>query len=361
MNIVHLSAEKTWRGGEQQIAYLIEELNKLNQNQLVICRKNSAFELYCKEQNIPHKSLKFKNQFDINSSIQIKNICKSFRADVMHLHSSHAHAVAVWSYYLGNPTPMVLSRKVDFPVSKNFLSKIKYNCEGIKKIICVSNAIKDIMQKSIEKKSKLEVVYDGIDLEKFQNSDKNYLRKEFNISADKIIIANTSALADHKDYPTFIKAIKYLKGRINAQYFIIGDGPLNDEIKNLAKIEGLENDIIFTGFRNDIKYILPSIQYFVLCSKSEGLGSSILDAYAAQVPVICTDAGGIKEIAYSNTAMINKVGDYQQIAESIIHLINNREHEQILVQNAYEYVQAFDKRNMASKTLEVYKQALASK
>lgn len=361
MNIVHLSAEKTWRGGEQQIAYLIDELNKLNQKQLVICRKNSAFEIYCKEQNIPYKSIKFKNQFDIKSSIQVKNICKSFHADVMHLHSSHAHAIAVWSYYLGNPTPMVLSRKVDFPVSKNILSNIKYNCKGIKKIICVSNAIKEIMQQSIDKKSKLEVVYDGIDLEKFKNPDKNYLRKEFNLPADKIIIANTSALADHKDYPTFIKAIKYLKGKINAQYFIIGDGPLKNAIQNLVIEEGLEKDIIFTGFRNDIKEILPSIQYFVLSSKTEGLGSSILDAYAAKVPVICTDAGGIKEIAYSNTAMINKVGDYQQIGESILHLINNKEHEQALVKNAYEHVQAYDKKIMASKTLAVYQQCLYAK
>lgn len=361
MNIVHLSAEKTWRGGEQQIAYLVDELKLAGENQLIICKKNSAFEKYCIEKNIPFKSIGFKNQFDLKSSVAVKNICKEFNADIMHLHSSHAHAIAVWSYFIGNKTAMVLSRKVDFAVSKNILSNIKYNCKGIKKIICVSNAIKKIMELSINDKSKLEVIYDGIDLERDKQVDRNYLRNEFNIDDKKIIIANTSALADHKDYPTYIKTIKYLKNKIDAKYFIVSDGPLKNEIIDLVKSNGLEEDVVFTGFRNDIKKILSSIDYFVITSKTEGLGSSILDAYAAGVPVITTDAGGITEIANRETAMVNKIGDYESIAESIFELINNEELKDTLIKNAQLFVQEFDKKIMASKTLSVYREAVSSK
>lgn len=361
MNIVHLSAEKTWRGGEKQIAYLIECLRKSNQNQLVICRKNSAFEKYCIENQIPYTSLSFKNQFDLNTSLSVKKICKEFKADVVHMHSSHAHAIAVWSYYLGNTTPMVLSRKVDFAISNNILSKIKYNCKGIKKIICVSEEIKKIMESAIIDKSKLEVIYDGIDTEKYFHIDKEYLRKEFNIDANTPIIANTSALADHKDYPTFINMIKYLKNKIRAKYFIISEGPLFEEVRELVKLNRLEEDVIFTGFRKDIDKILPSLDYFVITSKTEGLGSSILDAYAAEVPVICTNAGGIKEIANQDLAMVNKVGDYVGLANSIIELINNTDLKKSKIEKAKSYVKNFDKEIMSNKTLSLYQQISSSK
>lgn len=361
MKVIHLSAEKTWRGGEQQIAYLLEELNSLGIDQLVVCRKNSSFEKYCIEQKINHKSLRFKNQFDVSSSLHLSKIAKEYQADIIHIHSSHAHAIAVWSYYLGNKTNMVLSRKVDFPISKNVLSKIKYNCPGIKKIICVSNAIKEIMQRDILEKDKCITVYDGIDLNKFNTSKKDKLRLEYQLSNDTKIIASTAALADHKDYPTFISAVKHIQHKLKAKYFIIGDGPMKEEIVELVKEHQLENDIIFTGFRTDVQEILPGVDVFVLSSKTEGLGSSILDAFACKVAVACTNAGGIKEIVENEkTGLISEVGDAVQLAKNIQRLCDDEALRTELINNAFLNVQHFDKKKMAEQTLEVYKQIIFS-
>lgn len=359
MKVIHLSAEKTWRGGEQQIAYLIDELHKLNVEQLVVCKKDSAFEKYCINNSIPFKSLAFSNQFDFISSYKLKKIAYIFKADIIHLHSSHAHAIAIWAYYLGNKTNLVLSRKVDFPISKNFLSKIKYNCAAIKKIICVSNAIRIIMQNDISDGNKCSVIYDGIDLSKFKHSS-NKLRNEFGIATDVKIIASTAALADHKDYPTFIKAIIDIDSKINAHYFIIGDGPLRNEIHQLVNDNNLQNKITFTGFRTDINEILPDIDVFVLSSKTEGLGSSILDAYACKIPVVCTNAGGIPEIVEHNiTGLVSDIGDAKALALNIIKASEDNEFTKLLVENAFEKVKKFDKRNMAEQTLEVYKNIIS--
>ena len=354
MKVIHLSAEKTWRGGEQQIAYLIDELQKLNVEQLVVCKKGSAFETYCINHSIPFKSLAFSNQFDFISSYKLKKIANTFKADIIHLHSSHAHAIAIWAYYFGNKTNLVLSRKVDFPISKNFLSKIKYNCPGIKKIICVSNAIQNIIQNDIVDRSKCTVIYDGIDLSKFKQGG-NKLRNEYGIAKDVKIIASTAALADHKDYPTFINAIKDIDSKINAHYFIIGDGPLRNEIHQLVNDNNLQNKITFTGFRNDINEILPEIDVFVLSSKTEGLGSSILDAYACKVPVVCTNAGGIPEIVEHNiTGLLSDIGDAKALASNIIKACEDTEFTKLLVMNAFQKVKEFDKKITAMQTLEVY-------
>lgn len=356
MRIVHLSAEKTWRGGEQQIAYLIDELNLLNIEQLVVCRKGSAFEKYCIANSIPYKSLGIKNQFDVASSLQLKKICYEFQADIIHIHSSHAHAIAVWSYFMGNNTDMVLSRKVDFEISKNILSSIKYNCSGIKKIICVSNAIKEIIQHSISEADKCVTVYDGIDLQKF-STNNNQMRKLFNIEQDKKIIISTAALADHKDYPTFINAIEQLLGKFSFKVVIMGTGPLAEEIQQMVKDKNLSDYVLFTGFRNDVNDLLPSADVFVLSSKTEGLGSSILDAFASRVPVACTNAGGIPEIAkHHETALLSNVKDAKALANNIEQLCTQAELIENLKNNAFEFVKKFDKKIMVEKTLEVYKE-----
>lgn len=64
----------------------------------------------------------------------------------------------------------------------------------------------------------------------------------------------------------------------------------------LELLKKLKDNIHFTGFRNDINELLPELNLFLMTSKTEGLGTTILDAFAAQVPVVATQAGGIPEI-----------------------------------------------------------------
>ena len=355
MRVIHLSAEQSWRGGEQQLAYLITELNHLGCKQLVVCKKNSAFENYCKSNAIGYVSLPFKNQFDIYSSIKIKIIAKDFKADIIHAHSSHAHSLAVWSYYFGNMTKIVLSRKVDFAVSNNFLSRLKYNCKGIKKIICVSIAVQKILIKSLKNPAITTVVYDGIDLNKFGKKGSHILRKEFNIGNDKLIIASTAALADHKDYPTFIKMVSTLSEFQNLQFFIIGTGPLANQLKQKVEVLKLNEKIIFTDFRNDLDKILPDIDVFVLCSKTEGLGSSILDAFACGVPIVATAAGGIPELIRDNeNGILVPIGNADLLAKSVATILQNNSLKEKLIINGKQSAIDFSKERMAADTLKVY-------
>ena len=154
MKVLHLSSERSWRGGEQQIAYLIDELSKNGVENFVGCRKKSEFEKYCKKNQIAHISLPFSNEFDVFSAWEIRNFCKEFNVDIVHMHSGHSHAIGVWSSLLGNPAKLVLSRRVDFPIKNNFFSKFKYNYSKISKVICVSEAIKKITQKGLNKPDK---------------------------------------------------------------------------------------------------------------------------------------------------------------------------------------------------------------
>ena len=361
MNILHLSSEKTWRGGEQQIAYLIEEHKKLGINSFIASKNGSDFSKYCTSQGWEFIEVPFSNSMDLKSALTIKRYCKEKRIDIVHMHSSASHGVGVISATLGNKAKLILSRRVDFQLKTNFLSKWKYNHPSIKKILCVSNKIKEIVQKSISNPSICETIYSGIDLSKFEKSkQKHDLKSKYNIAENNFLIGNTSALADHKDYFTFINTAKEVLSIYSEVSFIIfGKGPLEQEIKEYVTKLGLDGSFTFTGFVNNMPELLPQLNLFLMTSKTEGLGTSLLDAMACKVPIVATEAGGIPEIVKNEkTGLTTSVGDHKELAKLVLKIIESPVIGKQLSENAFSFVKKFDRTLTAEKTLSVYNQAI---
>jgi glycosyltransferase involved in cell wall biosynthesis len=364
MTILHLSSEKTWRGGEQQIAYLLQELGKHQVRVFVACRRASAFEKYCQDQNIPHLSLPFANEFDIFTANQIKQYCRRHGIQILHAHSAHSHALAVWADLLGNHLPIVLSRRVDFPVKNNILSRYKYNYPAIRKIICVSDKIKEVMAPALKQPGKLVSIHSGIDLDRFEESYRNgKLHEELNLPLSTFLIGNVSALAPHKDYYTFVDtAAQLLNQDLDAKFLIIGDGPSRPEIEAYVAQKKLQKDILFLGFRQDIPEILPELDVFLITSETEGLGTTILDAFACRVPVVATAGGGIPEIVKNNqTGMLAAVKDKNMLATHVLNVLTIDTLRTRLIANATAFLQEFTKEKTALKTLAVYREVLGDK
>ena len=361
MKVLHLSSEKTWRGGEQQIAYLLEELVTHGVGVYVACRRQSAFETYCQKQNIPHISLPFANEFDVVTASQIKKYCRQNQIDLVHVHSAHSHALSVWADLLGNNLPIVLSRRVDFPVKNNWLSRYKYNYPAIRKIICVSDKIKEVLQPALKHPEKCVTIHSGIDLNRFEESYRNgKLHEELDLPLSTFLVGNVSAIAPHKDYFTFVDtAAQLLNQDLEAKFLIIGDGPSRPEIEAYVARKNMQKDILFLGFRQDIPEILPELDAFLITSETEGLGTTILDAFACRVPVIATAGGGIPEIVKHNqTGMLAAVRDPDTLATHVLNVLTIDTLKHRLITNATAFLKEFTKEQTALKTLAVYREVL---
>jgi L-malate glycosyltransferase len=359
MKVLHLSSERTWRGGEQQIAYLIEELQKFGVSNFVACRKDSAFEKYCISQNLNHISLPFKGSFDFKTAQGVKYFANSHKVDVIHLHTSNSHSIGVISSILGCKAPMILTRRVDFPLKKGFLSRFKYNYSNIKKIVCVSEKIREIVSQDVSDPSKVITIHSGIDVGKFAEiKHYNFLKNKYKVDADLSLIGNVAAMAPHKDIFTFIDTAEILiREKTGAKFFLIGDGPLKEEVEKYIKDKGLQEEIFMTGFLNNIPEILKELHLFLFTSKTEGLGTIVLDAFASKLPVVSTNAGGIPEmVKHGETGMLADVGDAKVLAENVRLLLKDPELREKLIRNAYKKVSNFDRRITAQKNYEVYKE-----
>jgi len=361
IKVLHISTALSWRGGEQQIAYLIDEL-KDRVHSIVLCSKGSKIEEHCLSNKIEHYAVKKAGGINFRIASKIKKLCIEHQIDCCHLHDAHAHTHAVLSAIIyNNAVPLILSRRVDFPIKKAFTSIYKYNHSKIYKILCVSKMIKEITAKGIKEQNKLEVVYSGVDLNKIK-ARTGKLRLELGIGKESFLIGNTSALADHKDYFTFIDtAEKVIQKHSNAYFVIIGDGPMREEIKNYAANKKLSDRLTFLGFRTDITEILADLDLFFISSKTEGLGTSILDAFAAKIPVIATKAGGIPELVeHEVTGYLSKVGDSESLSDGIAQLMDNETLRHTLIEGATKKAIEFSKKNMADNTFKYYLEALES-
>lgn len=131
MHILHLSTALTWRGGEQQIAYLQQGLRKAGVKQTVLCSSKSALLGYCDKYSLNRVHTPKKGSISWAYAKLIKQLVDEHNISIIHIHDSHAHNNAiVAAVFLKVKVPMVLHRRVDFAVSNSILSKYKYNYSG---------------------------------------------------------------------------------------------------------------------------------------------------------------------------------------------------------------------------------------
>lgn len=344
MRLIHFTASTVWRGHEQMIVDLFESLrdNNFVKNQLIICPKNSEIFRVATQKKIKVLGLDFKSEYNIGFAKTFKKQVDKFQPDVLFLHNSKAHTIGVLaSVFFGLKVPMVLFRTLIKNIGTNFFRKFKYNHKSIKKIVCISDPVADILKLSIKDHSKLTVIGSVVDTDKFINNTKNgFLHQEFHIPLDYKIIGNVSAFCKVKDHLTWIDTVEQLNKRgVKAKYILIGEGSLEQEMKDYALSKGLKNDIIFAGFRNDINKCLVEFDLFLFTSKNEATGGVILESYACRVPVVAAKAGGIPTVLSDNeTGLLAEAGNSIDFADKVEALIDNITMRDKFTQKGFEFL-----------------------
>lgn len=363
LKILQLSSEKSWRGGEQQIAYLIKYLRSQNVEVVVCSRKNSAFSEWCRENEVKYYEIGFKNGADIRTAIKISKIAKRENVDIVNAHSGKSHSLAYLALRLGMNKPLIVHRRVDFPLKTGGFSLAKYNHHNVKRIICVSDAIAALVKKAVSNPERVKTVYSGIDPSRFtSNVPTGYVHREFGIEPDKKLIANISAIAPHKDYKTFLQTAKYvLDKRNDCHFLIVGDGDLRSEMEEFAKSLNLSNSVTFTGFRKDIPELFRELSLFLITSKTEGLGTTVIDSLSNGIPVVATNAGGIPELVRNGEeGFLCPVGDSKCLSDKVIALLSNADERQRMSKNAIERAKMFTNDQMGAGVLKIYREIKAS-
>ncbi|MBI1305205.1 MAG: glycosyltransferase [Bacteroidetes bacterium] len=339
---------------------MYSELKKKGIKQIVFCPKDSELSLKIEPGDL--RTYRKRGGVDIAAGRKLSRICDENLVDILHAHDAHAHTTCVLAAdFFGNKPPIVLSRRVDFAVGSSWFSRYKYNHPKICSIVCVSDAINRIVRDGIKNAGERNVVtvHSGTDSSRFQHLRSGRLRNELGIPEHTILVGNASALADHKDYPTFLHVAARFKEKQQFHFVIIGTGSLEEELKKLATELGLTQSLTFTGYRNDLPEILPDLDIFLFTSKTEGLGTTVLDAIASGIPVVATSAGGVPEmIINEETGLLCDVGDVDSLAQNLIRLSSDEDLKSRLIKGAKDILPDFSVESMVNGNLEVYRNCL---
>ena len=355
MKVIHVNLQKDWRGGEQQLAYLLQSLRLKKVEQILICRENSSLEEFAKKENIEYKSINNKLFNKLGNLIMLYNLIKSRGIDIIHCHESKGHSLALFTKIFFNyNSKIILHRRVIFPI-KGFLSKkIKYSSKFINEIICVSKAVEKSVKNSTGYKNTI-VIPDMIDTN-FIYENKKFLNANYRIS-DKILIGYIAALTFEKDHFTFLNTAKLLlKKNHNLHFVIIGDGDNRQKLTQYALDLQISENVTFTGFIENAKKIIPEIDILLFTSTEEGLGSTILDFFLAKKPVVCVKNGGSEDIVFNHkTGFICEKGDSDALANNVDFILKNPIITKEIVENAYNFVnEKFSIEVVTNQTLNCY-------
>jgi glycosyltransferase involved in cell wall biosynthesis len=246
---------------------------------------------------------------------------------------------------------------------KRLDKELKRSVDRADKIITISENSKNEIIKFLNvDATKIEIVYPGIDrinyTKKYSNDEINKVKKKYKLPSKYILYLGT--LEPRKNIVRIIESYSKLKTQINEQIYLVIAGKkgwMYEEIFKKVESLGLENDVIFTGYVDEIdKHLLYKMsEVFVFPSLYEGFGMPVLEAMAAGVPVITSNTSALPEVVGDAGILINP-NDVEELANAMKKVLEDKDLKQKLIKKGLTQSLKFSWEKSARKLLEIYKE-----
>lgn len=331
-------------GGENQTLLLIKEHIRLGYQVSVVAKTGSPFAkqiaaLDCRLIETPH-------YFARHTRALTRDI------DCVHVHEGQAIYWALIQHLLFG-VPYLVTRRIDNPLKNKKLSNLAYRRASV--VVCISRAVEYEVKKCFPDKATALIHSSPVSYP--LNHDRiREIKQKF---SGKYLVIQAAKLLHHKGHDVTIKAAKLLaETDPDIQICILGDGPIEAELKQQA--QGLAN-VEFSGQQSDIGNWFEAANVLIHPSHSEGLGSVILEATKAGLPVIGTRAGGIPDaIRHEQSGLLIEANQPRALADAITRLKTDQHLNETLAEGRKAFIADFDIQTSAQRYEKLYQQYAAS-
>jgi len=297
MRILHLDSGRQMRGGQHQALALMEGLRAAGHECILLARPEAPLAAQARSRGFAVESLGIWRIARLSGSV-----------DLLHAHDARAHTLAA----LAGARPLVVARRVAFPVRRTPASRWKYARADC--LIAVSECVKRMLLDAGVEADRIAVVYDGVEL-------------------PEMVCRGSRVVSLYSRDPGKGMAL----------------------VREAARLAHVEVD-----FAADLHAALAQARLFVYISTQEGLGSAVLAAMAAGVPVVASRVGGLPEIVADNQTGILADNRPESIAAAMRRLLDDPDLAERVAQRARARVEAeFTVDRMVCDTLRVYRRLLA--
>lgn len=197
----------------------------------------------------------------------------------------------------------------------------------------VSDSVRDDLRRDLKRwdKHNIQTLYNRIDVDATvaQLLDKSISRSVLKLPEDAWVVGNVGRLHHDKDQATLIRGFALALPRLPQSSFlvIVGEGPLADELKQLVAELNIRPHVLFLGKVPNAKQYFKAFDVFALTSDHEPFGMVLLEAMAANVPIVCSNSGGGAEVI-KDVGWLFKLGDAEALSEVLLAMYQRNSQQQ---------------------------------
>jgi glycosyltransferase involved in cell wall biosynthesis len=368
MYSLHIDTARTWRGGQNQVLLTVNGLRAIGHRAALVAHPNGELRRRAAEglELIP---LAPRTEMDLSAAWRLSRLMKRTRPDVVHAHDPHGVAMAALALSIGSGAaasrampPLVASRRVDFHLKGNSLSRWKHR--QVDCFIAASEAIRQMLLGDGIPPERTITVHEGIDVDHVAATPAVNLHEALFLPHGAPIVGNVAALVPHKGQRYLIDAAHLVVQHApDTRFVILGEGELREHLEKQVHEHHLEKHVLLPGFRTDVLGCIKAFDLFVMSSVTEGLGTSLLDAMAAARPIVATTAGGIPEIVEDGVnGLLVPPRDARALADAILRALRDADLRRRLGDAGFARVnERFTVERMVAQTAAAYEQIVAQR
>jgi lipopolysaccharide heptosyltransferase I len=326
LKTLHVETGMHSLGGPAQVVYLMTGLKERGHTAVLVCPTGSSVARHARSAGLEVITVPLFTDLDFTFVLRLWKIIKRVKPDIVHLHSRRgADIMGGLAARLAHVPIVILSRRIDNPIRRGLISSLKYGrlCDHI---IAVSNGVVSALVKGGVNPQKITCVHSVIDAKRYQKKgSEDKVRAEFGIDENTNVVSIISQLIERKGHRFLFQAAPRILERFpNTVFLVLGEGKLEGSLRKLVASLGIQDKVIFAGFRNDIGELLSITTVLVHPATMEGFANCVLQAMAAEVPVVVTAVGGMPEAVRDNVnGILIPPRDPDAIADAVIKLLGD--------------------------------------
>ena len=300
---------------------------------------------------------------------KLVDVVKYEKLDILHVHYAIPHAtaanlaqqilasqgirVAVVTTLHGTDVTLVGKDPTYEPV-------VSFAINQSDAVTAVSEFLKADTYKHFHVNREIEVIPNFIDLNRFSHKSKSHFKMAIAPNGERIV-THVSNFRKVKRVDHVIEVFKGIQDRLPAKLLLVGDGPERQKAEQQCRELGLCDEIRFLGKQEAIEEILSISDLFLMPSETESFGLAALEAFACQVPVVSSNAGGLPEVnIHGETGFLADFGDVAAMVDYSVQILESDERLAFFRRNALQQAKQFELHNILPLYEALYERTLSA-
>lgn len=330
IRVVHIA--QAAGGVEQYIKMLLKYMDSTKFENILIASKDYHAENYVNlvdsfEQIDMSRAI---GMNDLKAARKVRTLIKQYNPNIVYAHSSKAGAIArvadlgLKNHLIYNPHGWAFNMKCPENKRKLYTAIERVAAPFCDRIICISEAEREsALDKRICTDSKLQVIFNGVDIEAYKQKKHRKINKAaLNIQTGAFVVGMVGRISSQKAPDVFIRAAKLIKQEIpEAQFIIVGSGEMENEVKEYAKENELNDCLHITGWVDDPLDYVELFDVACLLSRWEGFGLVLPEYMMAGKPIVASNVDAIPNIIRDGeNGVLVDTDNPQRVCDSVLKL-----------------------------------------